>query len=119
MSRIASIFLSIVLAGLLTGCGKDPSQLTDTELGLNAQQSRGRRVYSIYCVNCHPAYSSHGNKGPGMKALFKKEYLPSGLTPTEEHVEQSIVRGRNMMPRFGDQLDQQEIQDLIAYLHTL
>ncbi len=54
-----------------------------------------------------------------MKGLFKKEYLPSGLTPTEEHVVQSIVRGRNMMPRFGDQLNQQEIQDVIAYLHTL
>ena len=119
MSRIASIFLSIVLAGLFTGCGKDPAQMTDAELGLNAQQSRGRRVYAIYCLNCHPAYSSSGNKGPGMKALFKKEYLPSGLTPTEEHVEQTIVRGRNMMPRFGDQLDQQEITDLIAYLHTL
>jgi mono/diheme cytochrome c family protein len=107
------------LAGLFTGCGKDPAKMTDAELGLNAQQSRGRRVYAIYCVNCHPAYSSSGNKGPGMKALFKKEYLPSGLTPTEEHVEQTIVRGRNMMPRFGDQLDQQEITDLIAYLHTL
>ena len=93
--------------------------MTDTELGLNTQQSRGRRVYAIYCINCHPAYSSSGNKGPGMKGLFKKEYLPSGLTPTNEHVEQSIIRGRNMMPRFGDQLDQQEIQDVIAYLHTL
>jgi mono/diheme cytochrome c family protein len=24
-----------------------------------------------------------------------------------------------MMPRFGDQLDRQEIEDVIAYLHTL
>jgi mono/diheme cytochrome c family protein len=118
LSRIASI-LSIALAGLLTGCGPDQSKMTDAELGLNAQQSRGRRVYAIYCLNCHPAYSSHGNKGPAMKGLYKKEYLPSGLTPTDEHVEQSIVRGRNMMPRFGDQINQQEIADLIAYLHTL
>jgi mono/diheme cytochrome c family protein len=34
-------------------------------------------------------------------------------------VEQSILRGRNMMPRFADQLDQQELQELMAYLHTL
>ena len=109
----------MVVAGLLSGCGKDPAQMSDTELGLNAQQSRGRRVYNIYCVNCHPAYSTHGNKGPGLKKLYKKQYLPSGLTATDEHVIQSIVQGRGMMPRFGDQLNQQELQDMIAYLRTL
>jgi len=101
------------------GCEKDKSQMSDAELGLNAQQASGRRVYNIYCLACHPAYSSHGNKGPGLKDLYKKQYLPSGLTPTDEHVLQSITRGRNMMPRFSDQLNQQELDDLVAYLHTL
>jgi mono/diheme cytochrome c family protein len=104
---------------LLGGCEQDRSEMSDAELALNLPQANGRRVYNVYCLNCHPAYSSHGNKGPGMKGLYKKEYLPSGLTATDEHVEESIVRGRNMMPRFGDQLSQQEIQNLIAYLHTL
>ena len=109
----------MVLAGLLSGCGKDPAQMTDAELGLNQQQSRGRRVYNIYCLSCHPAYSSSGNKGPGLKKLFKKDYLPSGLTTTDQHVIQSIVQGRGMMPRFADQINQDEIQDVLAYLHTL
>src|SRR5215472_17993973 len=109
----------IFLAAILSGCGKDPSQMTDAELGLNRPQAQGRRVFNIYCANCHPAYSSKGNKGPGLKNLYKKEYLPSGLTATDEHVFQSIVQGRNMMPRFGDQLGAQEMQDLIAYLRTL
>jgi mono/diheme cytochrome c family protein len=104
---------------LLGGCEKDRSQMSDAELELSSPQAHGRRVYNIYCLNCHPAYSSHGNKGPGLKGLYKKEYLPSGLTATDEHVEQSIVHGRNMMPRFGDVLGQPEIHDLIAYLHTL
>ncbi len=93
--------------------------MSDVELGLNAQQTAGRRVYNLYCLGCHPAYSTHGNKGPGLKKLYRKEYLPSGLTATDEHVEQSILRGRNMMPGFSDQLSQQDIRDLIAYLHTL
>ncbi|HZD96028.1 MAG TPA: cytochrome c [Candidatus Sulfotelmatobacter sp.] len=109
----------IVFAALLSGCSKDPAQMSDAELGLNQQQARGRKVYNIYCLNCHPAYSSRGNKGPGLKKLYRKEYLPSGLTATDEHVQQSIIQGRNMMPRFGDQLDRQELQDLMAYLHTL
>jgi mono/diheme cytochrome c family protein len=104
---------------LMAGCEQDRSKMSDAELGLNAQQARGRRVYNLHCLICHPAYSTSGNKGPGLKGLYTKEYLPSGLTATDEHVEQSIIRGRNMMPRFGDQLDQQQIADLIAYLHTL
>ena len=107
------------VTGLLSGCGKDPAKMSDAELGLNAQQSQGRKVYNVYCLICHPAYSSHGDKGPGLKNLYKKEYLPSGLTSTDEHVIQCIVQGRNMMPRFGDQLNRQELQDLVAYLHSL
>jgi mono/diheme cytochrome c family protein len=109
----------LIVAGLLSGCGKDPAQMTDAELGLNPLQARGRKVFNIYCMNCHYAYSSKGNKGPGLKKVLQKQYLPSGLTVTDEHAMQSILRGRGMMPRFGDQLDDQEVQDLLAYLHTL
>ena len=108
-----------MLVLLLPGCSKDREKMTDAELGLNAQQARGRRVYAVYCASCHPAYSSHGDKGPGLKDLYKKEYLPSGLTPTDEHVEQSIVHGRAMMPGFGDAIDGQQLADLMAYLRTL
>ncbi|HLK52616.1 MAG TPA: cytochrome c [Candidatus Angelobacter sp.] len=119
MRRTASILLMMIAAGLLSGCGKDPAQMSDAELGLNAQQSRGRKVFNIYCMNCHPAYSSKGNKGPGLKKVLQKQYLPSGMTATDEHTMQSITRGRGMMPRFGDQLDDEELQELMAYLHTL
>jgi len=63
------------MAGLLSGCGKDQSKMTDAELGLNAQQSQGRKVYNIYCLSCHPAYSTHGDKGPGLKSLGSKQPL--------------------------------------------
>jgi mono/diheme cytochrome c family protein len=104
---------------LMAGCEQDRSKMSDAELGLNAQQAQGRRVYNLHCLICHPAYSTSGNKGPGLKGLYKKDYLPSGLTATDEHVEQTIARGRNMMPRFSDQLDRQQFEDLVAYLHTL
>jgi mono/diheme cytochrome c family protein len=109
---------ALTLLALLCGCEKDRSRLSDAELGLTPQQAHGRRVYNVYCVVCHPAYSSHGNKGPGLKDLYKKEYLPSGLTATDEHVEQSIVRGRNMMPAHP-QITGEDLTDLVAYLHTL
>src|SRR5258708_14174600 len=104
--------MHLVATALENGWEKDRGLMSCEELGLNVQQARGRRVYNIYCLGCHLAYYTRGNKGPGLKGLYKKEYLPSGLTPTDEHVEQSIIRGRNMMPRFGNQLDRQEIQVL-------
>lgn len=117
----ASILLLVTVAVifLLAGCGKDQEKMSDAELGLNAQQASGRRVFRIYCQSCHPAYSSHGNKGPGLKGLYKKPYLPSGLTATDEHVMQSIAQGRGMMPGFANQIPQEDLQDLVAYLHTL
>ena len=30
-----------------------------------------------------------------------------------------MLHGRNLMPEFGDKLDSQQMDDLLAYLHTL
>lgn len=116
-ASIALLLATLIL--FFAGCSKDPEQMSDAELGLNSQQARGRRIFHITCIGCHPAYSSHGNKGPGLKGVFKRPYLPSGLTATDEHVTDTILNGRQMMPAFGNQLDQHDVQDLLAYLHTL
>jgi mono/diheme cytochrome c family protein len=111
------MFIALLLA-LGNSCERDRSQMSSAELGLTPQQARGRQVFNTFCVSCHPAYSSHGNKGPGLKGLYKKPYLPSGLTSTDEHVEQAITHGRNMMPAFP-QLSREDVADMVAYLHTL
>jgi mono/diheme cytochrome c family protein len=102
-----------------SGCGKDPALKSDAELGLNAQQAQGRRVFQLYCVVCHTAYSSKSLKGPSLKGIYQKEYLPSGLVANDRFVQQTILHGRNMMPPLGTSLSQQQVDDVIAYLHTL
>ena len=104
---------------LLVGCGKDPESQTDAELGLNAQQASGRRIFKTYCSNCHNAYSSQSRISFSLKDLYKKPYLPSGLIANDQFVGQTILRGRKMMPGFGSTLSQKDVEDLIAYLHTL
>ena len=101
------------------GCGKDPSQQTDAELGLNAQQARGRRGFQIYCAVCHSAYSSKPLKGPSMMGLYKKQYLPSGLLANDHFVEEAILHGRRMMPAMADSMTTEQVAEVIAYLHTL
>jgi mono/diheme cytochrome c family protein len=102
----------------VVGCG-DGRVKTNAELGLNEQQAAGRAIFSRYCSACHNAYSSSGRKGPGLKDLFQKKYLPSGLPANDRFALQAIAGGRGMMPEFGDALTQDQMSALLAYLHTL
>jgi len=103
----------------LPGCEVERRK-SDAELGLNPQQAAGRRLYDQYCDRCHEPYSSRGKKGPSMKGVFKKQYLPlSGLPANDERVGEIIRYGRSKMQGFGQVLNQQQVEDLLAYLHTL
>lgn len=93
---------------------------SDAELGLSAQQSAGRRIYDAHCDRCHEPYSTRGKKGPGLKGVFQHKYLSlSGLPANDERVTDIIRLGRNEMPGYNQTLNAQDIQDLLAYLHTL
>jgi mono/diheme cytochrome c family protein len=103
----------------LSGCDAERRK-SDAELSLNPQQAAGRRVYDRTCDQCHEPYSSRGKKGPGLKGVFKKPYLSeSGLPANDDRVGEIIRLGRAKMPAYGQVLDQQQIEDLLAYMHTL
>jgi len=104
---------------LLLGCDVERRK-SDAELGLNAQQAAGRKVYDKYCDQCHEPYSSRGKKGPGLKGVFKREYLSeSGLPANDDRVGEIIRFGRSKMPGFGRELNDEQVQNLLSYLHTL
>jgi mono/diheme cytochrome c family protein len=114
---IVGILSGVILAA--AGCDVERRQ-SDAELGLNPQQAAGRRVYDKYCDQCHEPYSTRGKKGPAMKGVFQRAYLPmSGLPANDDRVGDIIRFGRSKMPAYGQVLDQLQIQDLLAYLHTL
>ena len=93
---------------------------SDSELGLNPQQSAGRKIYDAECDRCHEPYSTKGKKGPGLKGVFQHKYLSlSGLPANDERVTDIIRLGRNEMPAYSQKLSPQDVQDLLAYLHTL
>jgi mono/diheme cytochrome c family protein len=103
----------------LFACNVEPRK-SDAELGLNPQQSAGRRIYDDRCNRCHEPYSTRGKKGPGLKGMFQHKYLSlSGLPANDERVTDIIRLGRNEMPGYSQTLNSQDIQDLLAYLHTL
>lgn len=103
----------------VTGCDVERRK-SDAELGLNPQQAQGRKLYDDYCDRCHEPYSSHGKKGPGLKGVFKQQYLSvSGLPANDERVTEIVRNGRAKMEGFGQVMNEQQIKDLLAYLHTL
>jgi mono/diheme cytochrome c family protein len=109
------------LLALVMACGCDAERRkSDAELGLNPQQSAGRKLYDSHCDRCHEPYSTRGKKGPGLKGVFQNKYLSlSGLPANDERVSDIIRLGRNEMPAFSQTLNAQDVQDLLAYMHTL
>jgi mono/diheme cytochrome c family protein len=112
--------LALLLAfGAVSACDVERRK-SDAELGLNPQQAAGRKIYESKCDRCHEPYSTRGKKGPSMNGVFQHKYLSlSGLPANDERVVDIIRGGRNEMPGFSQTLSSQDIQDLLAYLHTL
>jgi mono/diheme cytochrome c family protein len=111
--------VSVVSLVFLPGCDVQRRK-SDAELGLNPQQIAGRKIYDNYCDRCHAPYSSRGRNGPSMKGVFQRQYLPmSGMPANDDRVTDVVRLGRNKMPGYAQVLNQQQINDLLAYLHTL
>ena len=110
----------VILAFLaLAGCDVERRK-SDAELGLNPQQAEGRKLYDNYCDRCHEPYSSRGKKGPSLKGVFKHEYLSlSGLPANDERMTDIVKFGRAKMEGFIQVMTDQQVKDLLAYLHTL
>jgi len=119
--KLLVLCLCVSVASLLSLAGCDVQRRkSDAELGLNPQQIAGRRIYDNYCDRCHAPYSSRGRQGPGMKGVFRRQYLPmSGMPANDDRVTDVVRLGRNKMPGYAQVLNPQQINDLLAYLHTL
>lgn len=113
------MLLALLALLLISACDVERRK-SDAELGLNPQQSAGRKIYDDRCDRCHEPYSTRGKKGPGLKGMFQHKYLSlSGLPANDDRVTDIIRLGRNEMPAYSQTLNPQDIQDLLAYLHTL
>ena len=117
-ARLLCLGMAGALAIFAAACGEGRLK-SNEELGLNAQQAEGRAIFDQTCRACHYAYSRSGNKGPGLKGVFSRQFLPSGRPANDRFVLQTILSGRGMMPAFGGSLSQEQRDALMAYLHTL
>ena len=89
---------------------KPEAQWTESE-------ARGAQVFHQNCARCHYPTTTQGLHGPGLQAITKEKAMPSGAPPTDERITAVILHGRAMMPATA--LDDEQLHDLLAYLHTL
>ncbi len=105
-----------VLAGLVSGCHQLPPPTPLDQL--NAQQLRGHAVFQVHCGQCHRDRESGALHGPSLLGMYKMPYLPSGTRANDERVTSTILHGHGLMPAQPN-IDPQDLDDLLAYLHTL
>jgi len=80
----------------------------------------GRQTYRAHCAGCHPTDPDANGYGPTLPGIFEREAILSSGTPiTEESIRAQILSPGGTMPAFEGRLDDQEMDDLIAYMRTL
>jgi len=118
-SAIFGAMAALILFATFCACDVERRK-SDAELGLNPQQAAGREIYDKHCDRCHEPYSTRGKKGPGLKGVFKQPYLSiSGLPANDDRVTDIVRLGRKEMPGYSQTLSQQDVEALLAYMHTL
>jgi mono/diheme cytochrome c family protein len=110
-------FSLLILVCTLVGCKSTPPPMPLEQL--NAQQMHGHAVFQAHCLVCHYDRRDKPLHGPPMLGVFKRPTLPSGAPANDERVTATILHGHGLMPALGDRMDQQDLDDLLAYLHTL
>jgi len=86
---------------------------------LSEQQLEGKQLFTSSCGPCHETNEIPlPTKPPKLDGLFQKPTLPSGAPATDDQVRKTIMGGRGVMPPFGDALKSDEIDAIVAYLHT-
>jgi mono/diheme cytochrome c family protein len=112
---MAVIAGAATLATGLAGCRSLPPSKPVAQW--TAEEARGALVFQQGCAKCHYPTSTSGLHGPGLQALTKIKAMPSGAPPTDERLTQVILHGHGTMP--GTALRDDQLQDLLAYLHSL
>jgi cytochrome c len=87
-------------------------------MGAKGDAAKGKEVF-VQCAVCHNADSDEKKLGPGLKGLFKKDKMGDGKKVNESNIRTRIDEGGNGMPGYKELLDDQQKDDLIAYLKTL
>ena len=86
---------------------------------LSEPEAEGKHLYSVRCAHCHEENDLQLKKvPPNLRSIFSRTTLPSGAPATDSEVRRVVLAGRGLMPAFSGRFTDEQMKDLIAYLHT-
>jgi mono/diheme cytochrome c family protein len=105
----AGIGVSLVIG--LAGCHAKPT--------LTPQEAAGKHLYSVRCAHCHE-YNDLALKKvpPDLHGIFKRSTFPSGNPATDDQLRRVVLGGKGLMPSFAGRFTEEQMLELLAYLHT-
>jgi cytochrome c2 len=80
--------------------------------------AKGKALF-VTCAGCHSVTDDARRNAPSLRTLFGKVTLRNGKHADDENVREIVLDGFNGMPSFRYSFRPVEIDDLMAYLHTL
>ena len=110
--KVGWAFVCIGLAASLPGCRSSSPSLTPQEV-------EGKHLYLVRCAHCHEENDLALKKAPpDLHAVFGRATLPSGAPATDVEVRRMVLAGKGMMPAFTGRFTEEQMDALVAYLHT-
>ena len=111
--RLLPLGICLVLA--MAACSRQQ------QTGLDPQEvSAGEYAYEVHCGECHDQpHPDLLKQPPNLHGIFSRKTLPSGVPATDKQVGRTIIEGRGTMPAFDKRLTNEELDELVQYLHTL
>lgn len=103
--------LTLLCAAMLSGCRSAPR--------LTPQEAEGKHLYQVRCAHCHEENDLQLKKvPPDLHGMFRRANLPGGAPATDAEVRRVVVAGKGLMPSFAGRFTDEQMADLLAYLHT-
>lgn len=75
----------------------------------------GQDIFTHKCLQCHSVNEGEVRLGPSLYGEMRKPQPKK----TSSEVRAILQKGKGKMPSFQDKLTKQDIDNLLAYLHTL
>jgi len=113
LSRVLFICFGLAVCGMLVFAGCHSAQ------PLTPQEAEGKHLYSVRCAHCHEDNDLALKKvPPDLHSAFSRTTLPSGAPANDQEVRRVVLNGKGMMPAFTGRFTDEQMADLLVYLHT-
>ncbi len=73
----------------------------------------------LFAQNCAICHKDGANGAPPLAGILNRRELPSGAPATDASLRNTIKMGRANMPAFSNVLTDEQINAIVAYVHTL